>query len=369
MKNQRIYLSPPNVSEEEQKKVQQTLASGWVAPAGPSIDEFEENLARRYESREVVTLNSGTSALHLALIMSGVERGDHVLVSSFTFAACANVVCYQGAIPIFIDSEGDTWNLDSKILSDYLADCDQLPKAIIVTHLFGMPAKMDEIVKVAKAYNVIVIEDAAEALGAKINEKDIGQIGDFGILSFNGNKIITTSGGGSLICTIEEKSRAIHLATQANSGKNEYDHHEVGYNYRMSNVLAGLGIAQLNRLESFVDKKRQIFDRYKGELNDYFDFLEEPTDFFSNRWLTTCTLKEERREIMALIQFLDKQNIETRRVWKPLHLHQAYRDFSFHGNGVCEEIFNKGICLPSGTGLINDQQEYVIKSIKTWFQS
>lgn len=369
MKNQRIYLSPPNVGEEEQKKVQQTLASGWVAPTGPSIDEFEENLARRYESREVVALNSGTSALHLALIMSGVEHGDHVLVSSFTFAACANVVRYQGAIPVFIDSENDTWNLDPEILFNYLTNCDQLPKAIIVTHLFGMPARTDEIIKIAKAHNVTVIEDAAEALGAKINEKDIGQIGDYGILSFNGNKIITTSGGGALICAREEKSRAIHLATQANSGKLEYDHHEVGYNYRMSNVLAGLGIAQLKRLESFVAKKRQIFDWYRSELNDHFDFLEEPTDFFSSRWLTTCTQKEERRGIMALIKFLDKRNIEARRVWKPLHIHQAYSDFSFHGKGVCEEIFNKGICLPSGTGLTNDQQEYVIDSVKSWFQS
>jgi len=367
--NQRIYLSPPNVGEEEQKKVQQTLASGWVAPAGPSIDEFEGNLARRYENREVVALNSGTSALHLALIMSGVERGDHVLVSSFTFAACANVVCYQGAIPVFIDSESDTWNLDPELLSGYLANCDQVPKALIVTHLYGMPAKIDEIARVSEAYNITVIEDAAEALGAKANQKEVGQMGDYGVLSFNGNKIITTSGGGALICKSGEKRRAIHLATQANDGWLEYDHKEVGYNYRMSNVLAGLGIAQLNKLQSFLDKKRRVFDRYQSELNEYFDFLVEPSGFFSNRWLTTCTLKDEGRDVVDLIRFLDGRNIETRRLWKPLHLHQAYRDYPFHGSGACEKIFNKGICLPSGSGLSDDQQNYVIDCVKSWLQS
>lgn len=369
MKDQRIYLSPPNVGEKEQKEVLKSLASGWVAPVGPSIDAFESELAKKYESREVVALNSGTSALHLALIMAGVGVNDHVLGSSFTFAACANVVLYQGAIPIFIDSEEETWNLDPEVLAEYLANCTKIPKALIVTHLYGMPAQMNVIIRIAKEYDISIIEDAAEALGARLKNQEVGAFGDYGILSFNGNKIITTSGGGALLCQAEEKTRAVHLATQANSGKLTYDHTEVGYNYRMSNVLAGIGMGQLKQLESFIEKKRSIFDRYKDALNDHFEFMEEPTNSFSNRWLTVCTLKDSTRNIMDLIQFLDKQNIESRRLWKPLHLHEAYKDYAFHGSGVCEEIFEKGICLPSGTGLTTDEQDYVIATVKKWFQS
>lgn len=369
MRNERIYLAPPNVGEGEQEEVRKALSGGWVAPVGPSIDKFEEELAKRYVDRAAVALNSGTSALHLALVMSGVKNGDTVLVSSFTFAACANVVLYLGAKPVFIDSERETWNLDPNALSNYLASCDHVPKALIVTHLYGMPAKMKEVMRIAKKYGVIVIEDAAEALGAKLNEGEVGQMGDFGILSFNGNKIITTSGGGALICKKQEKQRAIYLATQANNGRLEYDHHEVGYNYRMSNILAGLGLAQLTQIDLFLMKKKAIFETYQRELNHYFDFLQEPQGFSSNRWLTTCVLKSDNREVMDLIHFLDEQNIETRRLWKPLHLHQAYDEYPFYGNKICEDLFNKGICLPSGTGLTEDEQGYVIETVSTWFQS
>ncbi|WP_424963975.1 DegT/DnrJ/EryC1/StrS family aminotransferase [Ekhidna sp.] len=369
MKNQRIYLSPPSVGEEELAEVSKSLASGWVAPIGPSIDAFESELAKKYEGREVVALNSGTSALHLALVMAGVGANDHVLVSSFTFAACANVVIYQGAIPVFLDSEEVTWNLDPGALSEYLRTAAKTPKALVVTHLYGMPAQINEIIRIAKEHDIIVIEDAAEALGARLNDEEVGTMSDYGILSFNGNKIITTSGGGALICREEDKSRAIYLATQANSGELTYDHKEVGYNYRISNVLAGIGLGQLKQLESFIEKKRWIFDRYKSELEDHFKFLEEPPVCFSNRWLTTCTLKDLDKDIMDLIQFLNSHNIESRRLWKPLHLHEAYDDYAFHGSGVCEEIFEKGICIPSGTGLTTDEQDYVIATVKKWFQS
>lgn len=369
MRNRRIYLAPPNVGDHEQAEVLKSLSSGWVAPVGPSIDEFESILARRYEGKEVVALNTGTSALHIALVMAGVSEGDHVLVSSFTFAACANVVLYQGATPIFIDSEDETWNLDPEILLEYLAKCSKKPKALIVTHLYGMPAKMGKIIRIAKEHNLLVIEDAAEALGARLNDKEVGAIGDYGVLSFNGNKIITTSGGGGLICNVEEKKRAIHLSTQANNGQLEYDHDEVGYNYRMSNILAGIGIGQVKHLQLFIDKKRSIYNRYKDELNDYFNFLDESSSSLSNRWLTTCTMKDPDKHIMSLIRFLDEHNIESRRLWKPLHLHRAYSEYPFHGSGVCENIFSKGICLPSGTGLTTDQQNDVIETVKAWFQS
>lgn len=366
MNKQRIYLSPPNVGDDEHRQVKSVLDGGWIAPLGPAIDEFELKLSE-YLNRDVVALNSGTSALHLALIMSGVRDGDHVIVGAHTFGACANVVLYQRAIPIFIDSEEETWNLDPALLDTYLSNCKKLPKAIIVTHIYGMPAKIDQISDIAKKYSVKLIEDAAESLGSTFHGKMTGGFGDYGIISFNGNKIITTSAGGALICSSQEKTKAIHLATQANSDQFGYDHQEVGYNYRMSNVLAGIGIGQLAQLKGFIERKRQVHMRYESELGTYLSFLPEQSGYFTNRWLTTALIKSKEFDVVDLIHFLDAHNIESRRFWKPLHLHQAYSSYEFIGSGVSEGIYEQGICLPSGTGLSNEQQAYVIDFVKSFF--
>lgn len=367
MKNQRIYLSPPNVSNAELHEVEKVIDSGWVAPVGDAIDEFESQLAAHFPGKSVLAVNSGTSALHLALILAGIEDGDEVLVSSFTFAACANVILYERAIPVFIDSENHSWNLDPNLLEIYLESASSLPKAIIVTHLFGMPADIVRIVDIAKRYGVKVIEDAAEALGSSTNGQQVGGLADYGILSFNGNKIITTSGGGALICGKEDWERGKYLSSQANSGNFAYDHKEAGYNYRLSNVLAGIGLGQLPKLKDFVERKRNIYMRYKKELNPHFTFLCEPNGYFSNRWLTTAIMNDQTKSITELISFLDKNGVESRRLWKPLHMHEAYKEGIFIGEGACEEIFKNGICLPSGSGLTMDQQSRVIDKIKEWF--
>lgn len=367
MKNQRIYLSPPNVSDAELHEIEKVISSGWVAPVGDAIDKFESELAVHFSGKSVLAVNSGTSALHLAIILAGIEDGDEVLVSSFTFAACANVILYERAIPIFIDSENESWNLDPDLLESYLESVSNLPKAIIVTHLFGMPADIIRIVDIAKRYGIKVIEDAAEALGSCVNGQQVGGLGDYGILSFNGNKIITTSAGGALICEKEDWEKGKYLSSQANSESFGYNHKEAGYNYRLSNVLAGIGVAQLPKLKDFVNKKRSIFDRYETELDSHFTFLHEHEGYFSNRWLTTALMNDQTKSITELIYFLNKNGIESRRLWKPLHMHEAYSQGIFIGEGACEEIFKNGICLPSGSGLTMDQQSKVIDKIKEWF--
>lgn len=365
--NNRIYLSPPNLSDTELVEVTKVFASGWISPVGPAIDEFENTLGLKYPDKKVLALNSGTSALHLAIRLAGVADGDEVLVSSFTFAACANVILYERAIPVFIDSDKSSWNLDPEVLEDYLKQAKRLPKAVIVTHLYGMPADILRIISIAKKFNVKVIEDAAESLGSKFDNEHLGSFGDYGVVSFNGNKIVTTSGGGALICSKEEWSHAKYLASQANSGNFGYNHNDIGFNYRLSNVLAGVGLAQLAKLELFVDRKRMIYSRYEDKLDEHFDFLTEPEGRYSNRWLTTAVLKNDEIEIEELILYLNEYNIETRRLWKPLHLNKAYSDASFIGNGVSEELFNIGICLPSGTSLKTEEQEFVIERINDWF--
>ena len=363
---ERIYLSPPNLSEDALTEISKVLETGWIAPVGPAIDQFESKLEAYYRGKRVLVLNSGTSALHLALILAGVGDGDEVLVSSFTFAACANVVLYERAVPVFLDSESGSWNLDPGLLEDYLSNSKKLPKAVIVTHLYGMPADITRIVEVARKYDIQVIEDAAESLGSTFDGEPVGCFGDFGILSFNGNKIITTSAGGALICDPDDWERAKHLATQANSGAFGYDHKEAGYNYRMSNVLAGIGISQLAQLESFVQRKRSIFQTYRRELSDYLNFNSEPMTSFSNRWLTTALLKDEAKSVENFIKYFNDHLIETRRLWKPLHMHDAYSGSPFIGDQTCEKIFEKGICLPSGSGLTEEEQNYVITRAKEW---
>lgn len=368
MNDQRIYLSPPNVGDHEKDLISAAIDSGWVAPAGPFLGQFEAKLEQLYNDRKVLLVNSGTSALHLSLILAGVNRGDKVITSTLTFAACANVILYQMATPVFLDCEHETWNLDPDLLEEYLKKTKVPPKAIIVTHLYGMPAQMDKIREIANAYEVTLIEDAAEALGSTFNGTHVGQFGDYGVISFNGNKILTTSGGGALICNQDDYERALHLATQANRGTYEYDHDKTGYNYRMSNLLAGLGMAQFERLDQFIAKKRSIYSVYKEQLSGHLDFLVEPENSRSNRWLSVGLIKSKQPP-EGLIKYLDSLNIETRKLWKPLHLHKAYNEFEFIGRGTSESLFETGVCLPSGTSLSEVDQERVILSIQKYLVS
>jgi len=362
---ERIYLSPPNVDHEEEIALVSALQSGWVAPVGPHLDQFEEVLSAYYQGKKVLLLNSGTSALHLSLVLSGVGEGDLVLSSSMTFAACANVIAYQKAISVFIDSEQDTWNMDPKVLEDYLKSATTKPKAILVTHLYGAPARIAQLKNLSEKYGITLIEDAAESLGAFHHGKPVGTFGTFGIISFNGNKTITTSGGGALICDDEHYVKGLHLATQANQGNGEYLHDQVGYNYRMSNILASLGQSQFEKLKLFLKRKKEIFERYQTELSNHMDFPEEVKENQSSYWLTTAILKPGK--VRDLIQWLERNDIESRRLWKPLHLQEAFYNYEFVGEGVCEKLFHSGICLPSGSGLTYEQQSFVIHSIMEYF--
>lgn len=366
---ERIFLSPPSVDSKEIESVSRVLESGWVAPVGPELDLFENSLSEHFGGKKVLALNSGTAALHLSLVLAGVSKGDLVITATLTFAACANAILYQEAVPVFLDSEIDSWNLDPKLLEEYLNYCKKKPKAIIVTHLYGVAAQMDEIKSIAHSHGIVLIEDAAEAMGSYAGKgcDPLGAIGDYGVISFNGNKIMTTSGGGALICHESEYESALHLATQANRGKWEYDHNAVGYNYRMSNVLAGLGRSQLEKLSVFIEKRKEISNRYKDELSDFIDFPEGQNHPYSNHWLTVGLLKGGSP--VEFVKEMDKKNIECRRVWKPLHLHAAYNCFEFVGEGYCLDLFNKGVCLPSGSNLTHSQQSRIIKEAIKIFEN
>ncbi|NQZ78019.1 MAG: DegT/DnrJ/EryC1/StrS family aminotransferase, partial [Ekhidna sp.] len=314
-------------------------------------------------------LNSGTSALQLALILAGVGENDHVLIGTHTFAACANAVIYQRAEPVFIDSEPYSWNLNPDLLRRYLESAQIIPKAVIITHIYGIPSKVKETVAIAKQYGIKVIEDAAESLGSTVENRVTGTIGDYGVVSFNGNKIVTTGGGGALICSEEDREKGLFLSTQANKGKYEYDHPEVGFNFRMSNVLAGMGIAQFKRLDEFVEAKRAVFDRYQLELSDYISFYEEQSNTFCNRWLSVGLVKDSTIGLEAVIEYLDSKGIECRKFWKPLHLHSAYTDYSSALNGLSFKLFEKGICLPSGSGMTEEEQDFVIDNVRKFFST
>ncbi|MEP1094214.1 MAG: aminotransferase class I/II-fold pyridoxal phosphate-dependent enzyme [Cyclobacteriaceae bacterium] len=361
-----IYLSPPNVGDEEKAQLALAIDSGWVAPVGPWLDLFEKELGLRLADKKVLAVNSGTSALHLALNLADIGSGDDVLVGTFTFAACVNVVLYQGANPIFIDSESETWNLDPDLLIAYLSSNKKRPKAIIVTHLYGVPAKIKQIKSICEEYGLILIEDAAEALGAKYEGEPVGTFGDFGVISFNGNKLITTGGGGALISSESNYEKGLHLSTQANTDLFGYDHDQVGYNYRLSNVLASVGVAQLEKMEDFLKRKREVFNYYQSNLPSIFTFKEEPKHSFCNRWLTTPLIDDENLDPLDLIKFLGDRKIQSRPLWKPLHLNKAYTDFPFVGTGVAEGLFRRGICLPSGTALSEAGLSYIVKQINSF---
>ncbi|MBX9837507.1 MAG: aminotransferase class I/II-fold pyridoxal phosphate-dependent enzyme [Silvanigrellaceae bacterium] len=366
--NSKIWLSSPHIGENELKYVNEAFATNWIAPLGPHVNAFEKALQEKVVGSHAAVLSSGTAALHLALVLFGVKAGDNVYCQSMTFSASANPIVYQGATPVFIDSEPDTWNMDPDLLLSALQEADlhgKLPKAIIPVHLYGMPAKMNEILNIANRFGVPVIEDAAEALGANINNQPCGSFGLMGILSFNGNKIITTSGGGALLSENEELiEKAKFLATQARDSAPHYQHSQIGYNYRMSNVLAGIGRGQLEVLNDRVTARRNNFFRYKTYFSKYnnagfnIKFQEETEGYFSNRWLTCISVDPatnnglNREEIRLAMEL---ENIEARPLWKPMHQQPVFADTQSYLNGVSDKLFEEGLCLPSGSNLTEEE--------------
>lgn len=372
--NDKIWLSSPHMGGTEQTYVNDAFATNWIAPLGPHVNGFEQDLANYTGSAHAAALSSGTAALHLALIMLGVQPGDEVICQSMTFSASANPIAYLGAIPVFIDSEEDTWNMCPIMLRVAVLDRirkGKKPKAIIPVHLYGMPAKMNEINAIGEEFDIPVIEDAAEALGSTLNDKAMGTFGLMGILSFNGNKIITTSGGGALISDHEgyiKKSR--FLATQARDDAPHYQHSEIGYNYRMSNVCAAIGRGQMEVLNERVAKRRANFDFYQQFFSaaDGISFLPEPEDHYSNRWLSTILIDPVLTEGITrekIAADLALENIESRPLWKPMHLQPIFANCPFYGTGVAEALFANGLCLPSGSNLSNETLERVAEHIAT----
>ena len=373
---EKIWLSSPHMGGNEMKYVNEAYDTNWIAPLGPNVNGFEEDLQKYLDIKHVAALSSGTGAIHLALVLLGIKTGDEVLASSFTFSATVNPITYVGASPILIDSEVDTWNMSPQLLEEAIKDRiskGTKPKAIIVVHLYGMPAKMEEIMAIANKYEIPVIEDAAEALGSKYKGKALGTFGKFGILSFNGNKIITTSGGGALISDdkeLIEKSR--FLATQARDNAPHYQHSHIGFNYRMSNIVAGIGRGQMEVLNERIAQRRANFDFYKELFANIPEvkLLEEPnSDFFSNFWLTSIVISSGNKNREGLRLALEKENIEARPLWKPMHLQPIFEKYPAYTNGVSEDLFNKGLCLPSGSNLSIADKERIENVISNYFNA
>ncbi|BBM72077.1 DegT/DnrJ/EryC1/StrS family aminotransferase [Rhodothermus marinus] len=373
----RIYLSPPHLSGLEARFLLEALESGWIAPLGPQVEAFEREFADVVGAKYALAVSSGTAAIHLALIHIGVRPGDEVVVSTLTFAASAFPVLYLGARPVFIDSEPTSWNMDPGLLEEFLrrrAQVGRLPRAVVLVHLYGQSADIDPIRALCQEYGVSLIEDAAEALGSTYKGKSPGTFGLAGIFSFNGNKIITTSGGGMLVSDQEEViAHARKLATQAREPVPWYEHREVGYNYRMSNLLAALGRAQLRTLEERVEKRRRIFQRYVEELADFpgISFQLEAPWGRHTRWLTVMTIEPELfgATVEEVRRALEVENIEARPVWKPLHLQPVFRDCEKIGGAVAESLFAKGLCLPSGSSLTESDQVRIIEIVKSLCKS
>ena len=380
----RIWLSLAHMSGREQEFIQEAFDTNWVVPLGPNVNAFEKSLRDfliengelkiENEGKRVVALSAGTAALHLGLILLGVEEGDEVICQSFTFSASANPIAYLGAKPVFVDSERETWNMDPVLLEEAIKDrlekTGRLPKAIIPVHLYGMPGKLDEILEIANRYEIPVLEDSAEALGSEYKGKKCGTFGEYGVLSFNGNKMITTSGGGALVCPNEERAkRALFYATQAREQAPHYQHEKIGYNYRMSNICAGIGRGQMFVLDEHVARRRAIHDLYvkllAGVKGVKVMCQPEGEVFNSNYWLTCITVEPEEagftREDVRLA--LDGENIESRPLWKPMHLQPVFKDAPYYGNGTSERLFEIGLCLPSGPTLTDEDVERVVKVI------
>lgn len=380
MKNTKIWLSSPHIGTNELKYVTQAFETNWIAPLGPHVNAFELALAQETGTAHVAALSSGTSAIHLALILLDVKAGDDVFCQSFTFSASANPIVYQNANPVFIDSEPDSWNMDPVLLRKALvesASAGKLPKAIIPVHLYGMPAKMKDILEIANEFNVPVIEDAAEALGSKIQNKPCGSFGKFGILSFNGNKIITTSGGGALISDDETLiTKARFLSTQARDAAPHYQHSNIGYNYRMSNVLAGIGRGQLEILNNRVKARNDNFNRYKSYFNKYnnkgftIGFQEEADGVSSNRWLTSIIVDPGKNNGLTREDIrvaMDAENIETRPLWKPMHQQPVFSQAKSYVTGVSDYLFENGLCLPSGSNLTENEFDRIFNCFDNIF--
>ena len=378
MKN-KIWLSLAHMGGREQEFIKEAFDTNWVVPLGPNVDAFEEAIVDFIgENKKVVALSSGTAAIHLGLIQLGVGSGDEVICQSFTFSASANPITYLGAKPVFVDSESDTWNLDPILLEQAIVDrikqTGKKPKAIIPVHLYGMPAKMNEIMEISVRYEIPVLEDAAEALGSEYDGQKCGTFGEFACLSFNGNKIITTSGGGALVCSTEQEAhKTVFYATQARDNAPHYQHSEIGYNYRLSNICAGIGRGQMLVLQDHVDKRRENNSFYRKELSSIkgISFQTESNDkFHSNYWLTSILVdstKTEGKTREDLRLLLDAENIESRPLWKPMHLQPVFANCPYYGNGVSEKLFNMGLCIPSSSILTDDDLKRVIDVIKHFF--
>ena len=378
MNNSKIWLSSPHMGENEQHYVKEAFDTNWVAPLGPNVSGFEQDL--EYFLNDDVfaaALSSGTAAIHLGLILLGIQAGDEVICQSFTFSASANPILYLGATPVFIDSEIDTWNMCPIALEQAIIDRilkGKKPKAIIPVHLYGMPFKVDEIKAIAQKYGIPILEDSAEALGSTYKGKKCGTFGDIGVLSFNGNKIITTSGGGALVTHSKNiKDKTVFLATQARDNAPHYQHSEIGYNYRLSNICAGIGRGQMEVLEEHVNLRREMHDFYVNFFKDIegVDVSQEPnTNFHSNFWLSCIVIDSNRlgktREDLRLA--LETSNIESRPLWKPMHLQPIFKDFPFYGGKVSEQLFENGLCLPSGSNLTQSDKDRISSTLYQFFK-
>ena len=369
----KIWLSSPHMGGNERKFVTEAFDTNWVAPLGPNVNGFEKDLSiYQGENTQVAALSSGTAAIHLALIQCGVTSGDEVICQSFTFCGSINPIMYQGATPILVDSEKDTWNICPIHLEEAIKDRitkGKKPKAIVAVHLYGMPYKINEIHKIAANYEIPIIEDSAEALGSTYKGQKCGTFGAFGILSFNGNKIITTSGGGAMVCHSEEdKKQTVFLATQAREDAPHYEHTTVGYNYRLSNISAGIGRGQMEVLDKHIGLRRDMHHFYANifdKVNGVTVFSEPSDDYFSNHWLSAILVDDELTNGITredLRHAFAKANIESRPLWKPMHLQPIFKDVPYYGSNVAETLFNKGLCLPSGSNLI-DEDRSRIKSV------
>jgi dTDP-4-amino-4,6-dideoxygalactose transaminase len=379
MDQSKIWLSSPHMGGKEQDYVKTAFDTNWVAPLGPNVTGFEKDLEEYLgEDSQIAALSSGTAAIHLGLVMLGVSSGDEVICQSFTFSASANPISYQGATPVFVDSEPETWNMSPAALEEAIVDRiakGKKPKAIIAVHLYGMPFKADEIRAIADKYQIPLLEDSAEALGSTYKGQKCGTFGDIGILSFNGNKIITTSGGGALVTKNQAwKDKAVFLATQARDNAPHYQHSEIGYNYRLSNICAGIGRGQMEVLDSHVALRRSMNAFYKEYFSDIdgVDVFTEPgADYFSNHWLSAIVIdptKTNGKTATDLRLALEADNIESRPLWKPMHLQPVFADFPYYGGNVAEQLFENGLCLPSGSNVTEGDKERIKRVFDRFFQ-
>ena len=363
--NKRIFLSAPHMSGNELKYIEKVFESNYIAPLGEYVNKFEGSIKNYTGAKNALAVASGTAAIHLALRILGIKEGDDVLASTFTFIGSVSAILYQNANPVFIDSDKESWNISPKLLNKYLVECDKKPKALILTHLYGMSADIEKIADICRLHGVYLIEDAAESLGATFNTKHTGTFGEFGIYSFNGNKILTTSGGGMLVSKNEEYiKKAMFYSTQAKGPHIHYEHEEYGYNYRMSNVLAAIGVAQMEVCETRVNQKREIFGWYKEFLGDEeeIQFMPELENSRGNRWLTVLTF--DKTDYKKVMNALEGVNVESRPLWKPMHMQPLFKGSKTYLDGTSEELFKKGLCLASSTTMSKDDVKMICRVIK-----